>query len=90
MKWITFFILVLLTTATSADKVEPRSIADDDTGLTAVQIEYPGYFPPLMVPAERETTEQGVALGRKIYHDKMLSQGGPLEGNSHVTGAGLD
>ena len=66
----------------SADK---RDIPDDDTDLTTVEIEYPGYFPQLMVPADYEVTEEGVALGRKIYYDKMLSQGGPLEGNACAT-----
>jgi len=82
MKRLILFIFVLLTTAASADK---RDIPDDDTDLTAVEIEYPGYFPQLMVPADYEVTEEGVALGRKIYYDKMLSQGGPLEGNACAT-----
>jgi cytochrome c peroxidase len=85
MNRITFFILILLTTAASGDKKEPPDIPNNDTELTVLKIEYPKYFPNLMLPPSYEMTEEGVALGQKLYYDKMLSQGGPLDGKSCAT-----
>lgn len=42
----------------------------------------PEHFPSFVEPSNNLTTEQGVALGRKLYYDKKLSQGGPLEGKA--------
>ena len=85
MKRIIFLILVLLTTAASSDKKEPPDVPNADTDLTVVDIEYPKYFPNLVVPAGYKMTEEGIALGQKLYYDKMLSQGGPLDGKSCAT-----
>ena len=85
MKRLTLFILLLLTTAASAGNKEPLDKPKDEPDLTAVKIEYPSYVPQLIVPADNKTTAAGVALGRKIFYDNMLSQAGPLEGKACAT-----
>ena len=42
----------------------------------------PEHFPNFIVPKDNPTTIEGVALGKKLYYDKTLSIGGPLEGNA--------
>jgi cytochrome c peroxidase len=42
----------------------------------------PNPVPYFRVPDYNKTTVQGVEMGRRIYFDKMLSLGGPLEGKA--------
>jgi cytochrome c peroxidase len=74
-----------LIIAASAGGKDPTASASGETHLTPVKIEYPKYFPNLPLPPGYKMTEEGVALGQKLYYDKMLSQGGPLDGNACAT-----
>jgi cytochrome c peroxidase len=85
MKCLILFVLMLLTTGAFADKIGPRDNPHGTPDPTAVKIEYPKYFPNLPLPSGYKMTEEGVALGQKLYYDKMLSQGGPLDGNACAT-----
>ncbi|MCI0506926.1 MAG: hypothetical protein L0Z73_12565 [Gammaproteobacteria bacterium] len=78
-------LLTLLVIAASADGKEPTAAARSEPHLTPMKIEYPRYFPNLSLPPGYKMTEEGVALGQKLYYDKMLSQGGPLDGNACAT-----
>ncbi|MEQ8324933.1 MAG: cytochrome c peroxidase [Vicingaceae bacterium] len=49
---------------------------------TPYELNIPDYFPRFIVPDFNPTTVEGVALGKRIYYDKMLSLGGPLQGKS--------
>lgn len=42
----------------------------------------PHYFPPMEVPAFNPLTVEGIELGRRLYHDPLLSAGGPQAGRS--------
>lgn len=55
---------------------------DEQDALTPYAFSYPHYVPAITVPADNATTEEGIALGRKLYYDPMLSEGGPLEGKA--------
>lgn len=37
---------------------------------------YPSYFPPIQIPFDNPTTVQGLALGRKLFYDPILSGDG--------------
>lgn len=52
------------------------------TATTAYKFDLPEHFPPFTVVNNNLTTQQGVALGKRLYYDKMLSSGGPFEGRS--------
>jgi cytochrome c peroxidase len=49
---------------------------------TPYALQYPAYFPLLQIPADNPLTQEGVALGRRLYYEPKLSAGGPLAGNS--------
>jgi cytochrome c peroxidase len=38
-----------------------------------VKLEEPGYFVPMAIPAGNPLTEEGVALGRRLFYDPILS-----------------
>lgn len=40
---------------------------------TPLQLKLPSYFPPMQMPADNPLTVEGVALGRKIFFDNLLS-----------------
>lgn len=42
----------------------------------------PDHFPDFFVPSDNLTTEEGVALGQRLYYDVMLSEGGPMQGRA--------
>lgn len=85
MKRTTILLLVVvLSIATGCDRqrVRAQDTAARKPQLTPLQINYPHDVPELIVPAGNVTTVEGVALGRKIYYDPLLSKGGPLDGNA--------
>lgn len=49
---------------------------------THYTVEMPKHFPNFVTPKDNPTTVEGIALGRRIYYDDMLSVGGPLEGRA--------
>jgi len=62
------------------------SVDDSDTcvqaATTAYKFDIPDHIPDFVEPLNNLTTEEGVALGKRLYYDVMLSQGGPLEGKA--------
>lgn len=50
---------------------------------TPYQIAYPAHFPEIIIPAENPTTNDGVALGRRLYYDPVLSNDGRRCGGCH-------
>jgi cytochrome c peroxidase len=59
-------------------------VKDPDAGCTGdaapLQLAVPAQFPVMPVPTDNPMTEEGVALGRMLYYDPLLSQGGPRNG----------
>ena len=43
------------------------------SGPTPLDIAIPSNFPPLTIPTSNPTTVEGVALGRKLFYEKLLS-----------------
>jgi cytochrome c peroxidase len=60
----------------------PDMVQCESVSTTPYVFNLPLHFPPFITPVYNQTTEEGVALGRKLYYDKMLSSGGPFEGHS--------
>jgi len=60
----------------------PARVQCEPLSTTPYTFDLPAHFPPFVTPVDNQTTEQGVALGRRLYYDKMLSTGGPFEGKA--------
>src|SRR5690554_3692953 len=41
---------------------------------TPVTINYPSNFPDMVIPEDNQPTKEGIALGRALYYDKILSK----------------
>ena len=61
---IAFSLIVL-----QACKPEP----DGPPGLTPYKLEIPSGLPAMDIPADNPLTEEGVALGRRLFYDSILS-----------------
>lgn len=48
----------------------------------AMELGAPSYFPSPNEPDNNPLTREGVALGKKLYYDPLLSKGGPLNGSA--------
>jgi cytochrome c peroxidase len=60
----------------------PYLVPCDTLSTTPYTFDIAAHFPPFATPVHNQTTEEGVALGRRLYYDKMLSEGGPFEGKA--------
>ncbi|MBS1936365.1 MAG: c-type cytochrome [Bacteroidetes bacterium] len=49
---------------------------------TPLQLDVPAYFPQVDIPADNPLTVEGVALGRRLYYDTLLSLHGPRQGKA--------
>jgi len=49
---------------------------------TPYTLAIPYYFPAMDVPADNPLTVEGIALGRRLYYDNLLSENGPFAGRS--------
>ena len=76
---LTFTLLALLT-ACRHDRAEDLGPAGPS--VTPYELGRPYYFPELQIPADDPLTVEGIALGRRLYYDPILSTGGPLAGLS--------
>lgn len=50
---------------------------------TPYEIAYPAYFPELEVTPTNPTTVEGIALGRRLYYDPIMSNDGRFCGGCH-------
>ena len=100
MKQITVFgalalVIPVLNSGCDSSEIDPvaelRSSNDAAvekcivTPTTAYNFELPAHIPQFAVSNNNLTTEEGVALGKRLYYDLMLSEGGPLQGNACAT-----
>ena len=60
----------------------PDMVQCETLSTTPYMFDLPAHFPSFVAPVYNQTTEEGVALGKRLYYDKMLSVGGPLEGKA--------
>lgn len=52
---------------------------------TPYNLKVPPEFPIMNVPDDNPLTVEGVALGRRLYYDTKLSEGGPVSGHACAT-----
>ena len=63
-----FFIFIL---SCKKETTEEPVVPSD--GHTHIHIQIPPGLPPLNIPADNPTTVEGIALGRKLFYDPILS-----------------
>ncbi len=61
----TFFCALVILFACTKGKIEIEP--------TPYVLEIPSHFPQMIIPADNPLTVEGVALGRKLFYEKMLS-----------------
>ncbi len=69
-------VLLCLTACRRDVPEEPASGAH----TTPFILDLPANFPVPIIPASNPLTEEGIALGRRLYYDTLLSRNGPFEG----------
>ena len=74
--WLVVFLLVMFGSCKKEEIIDPVS------DPTAYELELPSYFPKMIIPEENPLTNEGVLLGRHLYYDPVLSEGGPMDGFS--------
>ncbi len=70
---LTVTLVVLVFSCTKDDKVTPTNTNSIDTPATPFSLATPFGFPPIVIPANNPLTVEGIALGRKLFYDPMLS-----------------
>jgi cytochrome c peroxidase len=65
-------LLFLILFCAGCDNKEPDNQYIYDPVF--VEIELPAHFPPLRIPADNPFTEQGIALGKKLFFDPIISR----------------
>ena len=67
------FAFVFLIGMMAACKPDPSFLVDEHTH-THVSLDVPAGLPPMNIPASNPLTAEGIALGRKLFYDKLLSK----------------
>ncbi|MBD81421.1 MAG: cytochrome-c peroxidase [Crocinitomicaceae bacterium] len=87
MKRIVIIILVsafaLFGSCSKDNDTTPTTVTDLDSpthNTTVVEIKSPYGFPPMDIHPDNPLTKEAIALGRKLYYEPLLSEGGPQQG----------
>jgi cytochrome c peroxidase len=75
-KKIIYFLIVLLFAACRPDN--KGGLADIPYNPTAFDLKIPASFPKMEIPTDNPLTTEGVALGRFLFFDKLLSANGTM------------
>lgn len=79
-----FFAVMITVLVLFACKKEAVTYMGSDTGALSLDtITVPAYFPQMIIPADNQLTKEGVALGRKLYYDPILSNTGQSCSSCH-------
>lgn len=65
------FVILLVTSCSKDEDLMPHE--DEHGHGTHFHIEEPDGFPEMEIPEDNETTVEGIALGRKLFYEKLLS-----------------
>jgi cytochrome c peroxidase len=88
MKKSTIFILSFLTmVVASCDRCKDQT---DDQKPTPYSLDIPSSLPPMSIPSSNPLTVEGIALGRKLFYDPILS-GNNVQScsNCHIQNTGF-
>ena len=75
-------LILLLAIVASCRKPNEASLPIQ-SGLTPFEIKYPFTFPALEIPADNPLTVEGIALGKALYSDPILSNDGRACADCH-------
>ncbi|MFN8395823.1 MAG: cytochrome c peroxidase [Bacteroidia bacterium] len=75
-RWIVFGLALALL---SSCQLEGR---DEPVGDLAYQVDLPPHFEPMPVPPDNALTTERVALGKRLFHDPILSRDGSISCSS--------
>ncbi|HHB79922.1 MAG TPA: cytochrome-c peroxidase, partial [Saprospiraceae bacterium] len=70
------FIFLVVLVAWGCKDPEPAKPAEQEYQPTPVTLDLPYLFPKMVIPADNPLTEEGIALGRKLFYEPMLSGNG--------------
>ena len=76
MKRFSFILLITSLTiwlACSSDTVNPPPPEDECPAATPLTLQIPDGFPRMVIPGNNPMTVEGVALGRRLFYDPILS-----------------
>ncbi len=73
MKYSFLLLCVTCILYLSACKVDPKFPVSDGHTHTHFDLNIPAGLPPMPIPAENPMSVEGVALGRKLFYDNILS-----------------
>lgn len=68
-KLIPFIFILLIASC----KVDPAMMTNDGHEHTHYDLNIPAGLPPMPIPADNPMSVEGVALGRKLFYDNLLS-----------------
>lgn len=70
MKYLPFFILII---SYSSCKMDPAFVLSDGHNHTHYDLNIPAGLPTMKIPADNPMSVEGIALGRKLFYDNILS-----------------
>lgn len=73
MKKITSLILFIFLLACTREEADMNDLLGEPYQPTAVTIDLAPPFPKMEFPADNPLTEEGIALGRRLFYDPILS-----------------
>ena len=81
------FIYFICCKRNDTSTLSPDTIIADS--LTPYSVSYPNYFPILNIPYDNRLTTEGIALGRRLYYDTILSNNGTSCSSCHNSQEGF-
>jgi len=82
-----YILIILITLANACKKKDDTNNGEPQPQtetLTPYHLYSPPYFPQLIIPADNPLTVEGIALGRKLYYDTILSNDGRACASCHT------
>lgn len=71
----------------TACKVDPDFVSNDGHSHTHYNLDIPAGLPPMIIPASNPLTVEGIALGRKLFYENLLSANNTINcGSCHQLG----
>lgn len=66
--------VILIASCKKSSPIEPPDSPQEviDYNPVMVELDYPSWFPEMPLSDDNPLTEQGIALGRKLYHEPLL------------------
>lgn len=72
--FVVFLLIIVVIVACKKNSDTPEPLPPYDT--TGLAISIPANLPQMQIPSYNPTTVEGVALGRRLYYDKLLHPNG--------------